>query len=62
MCKTMEFVKLRNVNCHERKVANKLRIMVFTEGTVLRLKSFLYHFSHSSYVSIGDSVERLKIK
>lgn len=57
----MGFVKLRNVNCHERKEGNKLRIMVFTEGTVLGPKSFLYHFSHSSYVPIGDSVERLKV-
>ena len=62
MCKAMGFVKLRNVNCRERKDANKLRIMVFTEGTVLEPKRFFYHFSHSSYVPIGDSVERLKVK
>lgn len=60
MYKAMEFVKLRNVNLQDRKEANKLRIMVFTEGTILGPKSVLYHFSHSSYVPIGASVERLK--
>lgn len=57
----MGCVGLRNDNCHGRKESNKLRIMIFTEGTILGPKSFLCHFSHSSYVPIGDSVERLKV-
>lgn len=54
----MASISIRNGNSYKAK--DKVKIVVFTEGTVLGPKSFIYHFSHSSYVPIGDSVDRLK--
>ena len=54
----MASISIRNGSNYKAK--DKVKIVVFTEGTVLGPKSFIYHFSHSSYVPIGDSVERLK--
>lgn len=54
----MASIRIRNGDSYKAK--DKVKIVIFTEGTVLGPKSFLYHFCHSSYVPIGDSVYRLK--
>lgn len=46
----MEEIKLSNYNVTSKTV------MVFVEGTILKPKSFLSIYNHSSYVPIGNSV------
>lgn len=46
----MEEIKLSNYN------VNSKTVMVFVEGTILKPKSWLSIYNHSSYVPIGNSV------
>ena len=47
---------LKTKNVKEENV----KIMVFTEGTILGPKSIFHHFNHSSYIPINNSVDLLK--
>lgn len=38
----------------------KSKIMIFTEGTVLRPVNMFQHFNHSTYVSINNAAEVIK--
>lgn len=38
----------------------KIRIMIFTEGTILKPKSFFSLYNHNSYIPIGNCVKLIK--
>lgn len=52
---------MKKINLNNRKKENqRLIIMIFTEGTILKPKSWLTLYSHNPYVPIGRAVELIK--
>ncbi|MDD4590048.1 MAG: hypothetical protein PHG06_06390 [Parabacteroides sp.] len=49
--KTLNYIKLS-----DSPISQKMRVMIFTEGTILKPKSLFSHFNHKSYIPIGNSV------
>lgn|GEM_PF-495000 len=60
---TMGFIELlinKNSEKPEYKKDKSVRIMIFTEGTILGPQIIFQHFSHSAYKPIKNSVNKVK--
>lgn len=53
----MPYLELSNKICYG---AHHIKIMVFTDGTVLGPKSFFRFFNCSSYIPIGSCIDKMK--
>ncbi len=53
---------MRKTTLDNRKEENqRLTIKIFTEGTILKPKSWLTLYSHNSYIPIGCAVELISV-
>ena len=46
--------------CNSYQKEKTIKIMIFTEGTILGPKNIFRHFDHASYIPIKDSVNLIK--
>lgn len=56
----MAYLELLNNTKNEYSSHKSVRIMIFTEGTILRPKNIFQHFNHNTYIPIKNSVSIIK--
>lgn len=56
----MAYLELYNECPEEKSVNNSIKIMIFTEGTILGPPSIMQHFNHASYIPINNAVKIIK--
>lgn len=56
----MPFFELSKSEKSDVEINYKIKIMIFTEGTVLGHRNIFHLFNYSTYIPIGNSIEKIK--
>lgn len=56
----MPYLELLNNAENKNSINKRIKIMIFTEGTILGPKSIFQHFNHASYIPIKNCVNIIK--
>ncbi len=56
----MPFLDIKNKQNRDTETNNKIKIMIFTEGTVLGHRNMFHLFNYTSYIPIGNCLDKIQ--